>query len=144
MKQAAFLFLSLAIGTSALAHTGVTNPTVLAWMDGMKGIGQSTKTLSQMARGQIEHDPAKAKAALQTMAEQTRKIPTLFEEPAFDPNSEAHDAIWKDWERFASLAYELEDAISKADISSQQALAISLKEIGQSCSACHQDFRIEN
>lgn len=143
MKQALTLIVSLFVGASALAHTGVTNPQVLAWMDGMKELGQTAKTLGLMARGQLAFDPKEAENALAALSEETARIPVLFETEARDPNSEAHPNIWNDRAAFEAAVRELDMAISSARVASPDDLRLSLKEIGQSCSNCHKSFRVE-
>lgn len=133
--------IALTLAGAALAHTGVKDPDVKARMDGMTAIGAATKTLSLMARGQTSYDPALAEGALSDMAREAAQVTTLFELEADDPKSEALRDIWTDWSGFAARAQELEAAVAAADVSSQEAIGLSMREIGKACGACHEDYR---
>ena len=143
MRKPGLALAILFTASTALAHTGVKDKNVLAWMDGMQGISDEVKILTRMARGQIPHDTAAAKAAIATMQDEARRIPDLFEKKANDPKSEARPRIWKDWENFVGHAEDLDVALMNADTSSPSAIGLSMREIGKPCRACHKAFRAE-
>lgn len=133
--------IALTLAGAALAHTGVKDPDVNARMDGMSATGAASKTLSQMARGQTGYDAAAAEDALADMAREAARVTTLFEPEADDPKSEALPAIWSDWAGFTARAMQLEAAVAAADVSSPEAIGVSMREIGKACGACHQGYR---
>lgn len=59
-------------------------------------------------KGAIAFDPVVARAAAEEIATHAARIPALFETPATDPKSEAHPAIWQDFDDFAAKARDLE------------------------------------
>ncbi len=134
------LAIILLAGT-AYAHKGVKDPRVVARMDGMVVLGDNVKVLSQMARGQIAYDENRADAAKLALAEEATRVLELFEPEAKDPNSESKPEIWSDWEGFTEHARALEVAVTAADLSSPDAIAMSLRDIGRACGQCHEDYR---
>lgn len=136
------LILTIAAGT-AIAHAEVQNPVVKARMEAMKAIGGNMKTISQMAKGEMDFDAAKAGDATAAIADTAAKVPTLFEAPETDPEAEAKPAIWEDFDDFTKKAMATEAAARAADTSSLDALRASLGQIGGTCKACHDDYRIK-
>ena len=143
MKKPGFAPAILFTASAALAHTGVKDKTVLAWMEGMTAISGEVKTLTRMARGQIDYDATTAEASIKAMQAEAQRIPALFEDKALDPKSESSPAIWTDWDRFAGYADDLDTALGAADTSSPAAIRAALGDIGTPCRACHEAFRIE-
>lgn len=125
----------------AWAHEGVRNPAVKARMDGMVRIGDSTKVIGQMARGQTPFDRAAAEAAIAVIAEEGRRTPVLFAAFEDDPKSEAKPAIWDSFDDFSGKAEAMVAAAESADASTLEALRVSVGEIGRTCGACHEVYR---
>ncbi|MEL7461340.1 MAG: cytochrome c [Pseudomonadota bacterium] len=129
--------------TLALAHVGVKDPKVIAWMAGMKEMGAAEKSLARMARGQIAFDPGQAQAAMEVLAREAPQVVPLFETPADDPKSEALPAIWTAFDDFKAKAAALETAVAAGDVSTPEALARTARAIGATCGACH-DLYVED
>ncbi len=129
------------LATAAFAHAGVKDPNVMAWMAGMKDLGSASKTLVQMARGQVAYDEAAATAALDTLASEAAEIVPLFEQQAEDPKSESLPAIWTDFADFSDKAAALQAAISAADVSTEAGVQAAARSIGATCAACHKAYR---
>lgn len=125
----------------AFAHTGVKDPNVKAWMDGMSELASETKSLGLMVRGQADFDPEAATAALAEIEHHARNIPDLFETRASDPTSEAVDSIWTNWNDFVLKSGALADAAAMADPEDIDSLRMAFGSIGQACKACHADYR---
>lgn len=143
MKRLATTALLVALGTAALAHSGVKDKDVMARMEVMKAIGAQTKVIGTMAKGQAAFDAAAANAALRQIAAHSAQIPALFESQASDPKSEALPAIWEDWADFTALA---EDSVTVAEglagsITSEADLRPALGQVGATCKACHSKYR---
>lgn len=138
---AAGVFLVTAI--AAYAHQGVTNPAVMARMEAMSGIGDATKVLGQMAKGTQPFDQAAARSAAATIAELAADTPNLFWAREDDKMSEALPAIWDDFDDFAKKSGVMETAAKKASTTNTDlaSLRSALGEIGQTCKACHSDYR---
>ncbi|WP_292023569.1 cytochrome c [Maritimibacter sp. UBA3975] len=134
---------ALAMTTGTLiAHADVEDPDVKARMDTMGGIGANMKTLSQMSKGQIAFDAAAAQAAIDEMAEAAETIPDVFETPAKDPESEASDEIWENWEDFVSKAEALQEAASGATVTDEASLGAAMGSIGGTCGSCHRAYQL--
>lgn len=140
MRQT-LLIATLLAATPLLAHDGVKDPQVMARMDGMAAIGGATKTLGQMAKGDVPLHQAKARMARDTIVTQAGKIPALFEEEAQDPKSEALPNIWTDWADFTAKGEALKTAATALDFTDQAALGASMRALGSSCKACHKTYR---
>ena len=133
--------ISLALSGAALAHTGVSEPRVKAWMDNMERISQHTKRIGQMARGQAPFDAAAANDALDRIAAHAAEIPGLFKVPALDPKSEARPDIWSDWQRFETEARALAALAGGTEVTSEDSLRAALGGLGAACASCHGSFR---
>lgn len=144
MKPAPLLALLFAgAATAVFAHTGVQNPAVLARMDAMKSIGDATKTIGMMAKGDVAFEPEAARAAAQTIAVHAGNTPALFEPRETDPKSEAHPAIWENFDDFTSKARDLEVLASNlaTGMDTQDDLRAGLGQLGAACKACHAEYR---
>lgn len=113
----------------------------------MKQQGGDLKEISAYAKGGGDQATAQAKAA--DLVEQAKKIPGLF--PAgsslaeFADKTAAKPEIWQDFDKFKTLAGDLEaqtvklaDAIKSGD---PAAVGAQLGATGKACGACHSDFR---
>lgn len=140
------------IGTAALAvtasvasvsaHADATNPAVIKRMDAMKAIGGSMKTLSGMAKGEMDFDAAKANTAVAAIVEKGMMVPALFEANEADPATEALPAIWEKWDDFVKSADNMVMAAKAVgEITEQGAIGAALGQIGGTCKACHDDYR---
>jgi cytochrome c556 len=74
----------------------------------------------------------------------TRDIPSLFPEGTDIGETDALPAIWEDMDRFTELSEENHQAavaLLEAIEGGEANLGPRFRELGQSCSACHDDFR---
>ena len=131
------------IATGALAHQGVQNPAVKAWMNAMEAIGQNTKVLGTMAKGETAFEADVARAAAAAIAEKSVLTPELFAVQEDDPKSEALPAIWENFADFTAKAEELTTVAETASgaISTPEDLQSALAAIGATCKSCHQLYR---
>jgi cytochrome c556 len=130
----------------ALAHEGATG-VVKERMDLMKQQKKHMKAIGEMAKGKTPFDAAKAEAAARELEATAKKIHELFPEGSGGHPSEAKEAIWSNWDEFASDA----DALA----ASAEALATSLQgeddpdwkaafqKVTDACKSCHESFRAE-
>lgn len=132
---------ALLAASAVVAHQGVTNPAVMARMQGMSALAAETKLLGEMAKGARSFDAAAAQAATAAIAAHGAEIPALFKAPETDPKSEALPAIWEDFARFEAAASALVTAAQAADLTAPEGLAPALAAIGATCGACHKRFR---
>lgn len=145
MKVRHGLWLAVFIATSlgAYAHQGVTNPAVKERMDVMSSIGDAMKVLGSMAKGAKPFDAAAAQNAAASVAKLAGTTPDVFREPEDDKMSEALPAIWDTFDDFTKKAKAMETAANTAaeNITDLASLRSALGQIGQTCKACHSDYR---
>ncbi|APE44601.1 cytochrome C [Sulfitobacter alexandrii] len=134
---------ALAVGTTALAHSGVDDPVVMKRMVGMTDIAAHTKLLGRMAKGQDPFDAAAANAALDGIATEAARIPAQFSDRVLHPRSEALPVIWERFETFTARAEDLREIATEArgTVTEAPDLDRVMRRIGKSCSACHEAFR---
>ena len=137
--------LALVAAGTAVAHTGVKNETVKARMDGMSAIAAQMKTLGQMAKGAAAFDAETARSAAGAIARHASQTPSLFEEPADDPKSEAKPEIWANFADFTAKSGRLEALAQEltSSISTKDDLAVAMQSLGSACQACHKVYRQE-
>lgn len=132
-----------AVATAAIAHTGVTNPAVMARMEAMSSIADEVKALSGMARGSVEFDAGEVATRMDAIAAVGTEVKVLFEAPEDDPNTEAAPSIWENYAAFTAHADDMVAAAEAgAGAGDPAALQQALSELGETCKSCHGDFRI--
>ncbi|MDD9909321.1 MAG: cytochrome c [Ahrensia sp.] len=138
----------IGIGGTVLAHSGATG-IVKQRMDSMKAIGASMKAISKLDW----NDEQTARQSLQTNASaigmHASHIVDMFPEGSIQGPSEAEPAIWSRAEDFARIADALEQRADElAQMAPTASSASDIKPlmglIGDTCKACHQDFRKKN
>ncbi len=140
-REIAAFTLILAFTGAALAHTGVKDPKVKAWMANMELIAEQTKLIGGMAKGTTAFDPSAAEAALILIAARAEEIPALFAEEASDPKSESLPLIWRQWDDFEREAASLVEIAANAKIKTLDDLQTALGHIGATCKSCHGTYR---
>ena len=123
------LVAALVLGTAATAVSAAAmDPDVRARQEAMGLVGSNMKKVSTMAKGEVEFDAAAAQAAFANIADKAAAVPALFETQSnTDPESEAKDAIWGNWDDFVSKASALQAAAEAgAGVDSLEALGAAL------------------
>ena len=137
------LAIVLGLATAAVAHDGVSDPTVKARMMLMEEIRLNMGAIGGMAKGKIPFDATQAERAKAKLSAAAAGIPAAFEVQAEDPKSEALPAIWSNWDDFTAKSVAMETAVSGLDTSSLENLRAGLGPIGRSCGGCHKSYRID-
>ena len=129
------LVAALVLGTAASAALAAAmDPDVRARQEAMGLIGSNVKKVTQMVKGEVAFDAAGAQAAFAAIAEKADMVPALFENPSnSDPEAEAKDAIWENWDDFTAKA--------GASVDSPEALAAAMGPLGEACKACHSTYK---
>lgn len=133
--------LIVAFAGAALAHSGVQNPKVKAWMANMELIAEQTKLIGGMAKGATAFDADAAEAALALIAARAEEIPALFAEEADDPKSESLPLIWTQWDDFEREAASLVEIAAKSKVETLDDLRVALRDVGATCKSCHGTYR---
>lgn len=139
------LCLTLFAASSTVAHVGVENPAVMVRMHAMKNISDNMKVLVQMNKGERPFNAAEARAAATEITDDGMETPALFEIREDDPKSEAKPEIWENFADFTSKADALVTVASDMSQSLQTFadLQQTVPELGQTCLACHDKYRIK-
>lgn len=143
MKRTYLALFFFTCATLALAHGGVQNPAVMARMNLMVDVAAATKTLGDMAKGVKPFDPALAAQARSDLITAADQVQARFEAREGDPKSEARAEIWTDWAGFLARNEAMRAAALALDPATLGSLRSGMGAVGQSCSGCHQDYRVE-
>jgi cytochrome c556 len=128
------------IGGAAVAKDA-TDPVVIAQKELMKSFGAASKTLGTMAGGGA-YDAAAAEAAKAALIAGAADIAVKFAAPGMDPASESKPEIWTNWEDYLVKAKALGDAAAAMDVSTAEGIGAGMGNIGGTCKACHQAYRM--
>ncbi|KEA62276.1 putative cytochrome C-like protein [Marinobacterium lacunae] len=91
-----------------LAHGGATG-IVKERMDMMEDMKESMKSMSDMFSGKADYDVETVKSAAAVIQRNSgHAITKLFPEGSLQHGSEAKPEIWKEWDRFETLALQLQ------------------------------------
>jgi cytochrome c556 len=110
----------------------------------MKAVGGHTSAAGAIVEGKVDYksDLAEHTRALQAL---TKDIPALFPKDSDFGETKAKDEVWSkraDFEKAAKNTKAKVEAFAKVvQGGNQQTIAISFKDVGESCKACHKDFR---
>jgi len=143
MFRTILLTVALAVGVTA----GVAQSDPIAQRrELMKGVGAATRTGTQMARGQIPFDLAKAKEVLQVYANAADRMHTYFPETSkTGGETTASPKIWESQAdfraRFDAWAADIEKA--KAGTKDLETFKTNFQTVSKACGSCHQTYRIQ-
>lgn len=77
----------------------------------------------------------------------TQDIPSLFPEGSDFPETDAKEEIWEEWDHFKEYAQDTKDAAqalhAAVEAGEEDQYATRFRDLGQTCKACHDDFRRE-
>ncbi len=135
------LIAALGLGSTALAHEGVKDPNVKAWMHAMGLAGKASKDLGNMAKGTAAYDAETAAKAKATLINVSGSVADLFETQSADPKSEALPAIWENYDDFIAKAASMKAVATALDVSSSDSIRLGIRDLGQSCRSCHRAYR---
>jgi cytochrome c556 len=134
----------LAVGllaATAVIAAEATEPTVKARQVLMDEIGAATKTLGDMAKGEVAFDAAAAEAAKATLVDHAGKIAGAFETQATDPKTTAKADVWTNWDDFVAKAGALKAAAEALDATTVEGVQAGMGGVGGACGACHKAYR---
>ena len=135
---------ALALGTLATAaFAAAMDPDVRARQEAMGLVGSNVKKVASMVKGEVAFDAGAAQAAFAKIAEKAEMVPSLFEPRSnSDPEAEAKDAIWENWDDFTAKAAALKAAAEAGmGVDSPEALAAAIGPLSESCKACHSTYK---
>jgi len=117
----------------------------------MQANAASAGTSGAMMKGEMDYNPAVAKAAIANFYATSQALGDFFPEGSHEGDTTAAPSIWEDSEEFqqalekfrtdAAAAMEASGRNGPADLAAfQQAVAPVLSN----CSSCHENFRVQN
>lgn len=125
---------AMALPLFVVAHEGATG-IVKERMDRFDQSKQQMKAL----RGALSGDDiAEAQLIASQLAQWASTMTEYFPEDSNPAPSEALDDIWLDWEGFAALAADFEQA---ATVMTESPSMTNFKTLGGTCKACHDAYR---
>jgi cytochrome c556 len=110
----------------------------------MKSNGAATRTGTQMSRGEIPFDLAKAKEVFANYEVVGKRFYTLFPENTKSGDTAASPKIWEDMAGFRAASEKLATDAQKASASVKDldTFKAAFGEATKNCGACHQTYRI--
>lgn len=145
-RRATTLILLMLSG-AAFAHSGATG-IVKERMDMMLEIGDDMELIGNMVRGKTPYDAEAAERAALSIADHAGAFTAVFPPGSLQHPTEALPAIWDNWDEFADLSEKLKtDANALASVAAMSTsgaeISAQFADMGRSCSACHEKFRVK-
>jgi cytochrome c556 len=126
----------------AWAHEGATGITKER-MDAMESMSKAMKAIRRYVEG--NRNIAAIKDEADRIRELAGRIPQWFPPGSDTKPTDALAAIWQHWPDFQARAAQLEQQSAKlaavAASGDLRSIAAQFRAVGQSCSACHADYR---
>ncbi len=143
MIRTVLLTAAFAVGITAAMAQG--DP-IAQRRDTMKGVGAATRTGTQMSKGEVPFDLAKARDVLQTYANATDRMHTYFPDTAkTGGETTASPKIWENQAdfraKFDAWAKDIEKA--KAETKDLTTFRANFETVTKACGSCHQTYRIQ-
>lgn len=127
----------------ASAADEATDPLVIAQKDLMRSFGGAAKALGGMASGEVAFDATAAATAKAALLDGSMMIAAKFETAGVDPVSTASPSIWASWDDFLVKANGLTTAATALDVASVEGIQAGMGAIGETCKACHMEYRVK-
>ncbi|MDC9701775.1 MAG: cytochrome c [Alphaproteobacteria bacterium] len=110
----------------------------------MKDIQSTIGSLSAMVRGKREYNVDSLQQLASEIKADLHQLSSLFDEPSTSENSYANRNIWENKAAFDELFQKASEAIQQLYVVKNEAdLRSSLVVLGNSCTACHRQFRLQ-
>ena len=153
MKNVARLFtattvaaaLALGLGATSTVHAFDEHEATIDYRQGvMRAIGGNVGAIAAVVVDGADFGDNLKMHTSQLVA-LSQDIPGLFPEGSDFPDTDAKEEIWDDWERFKELSSDTQEAAealhAAVEAGDEDEYAIRFRNLGQSCQACHDDFR---
>ncbi|MEO1379695.1 MAG: cytochrome c [Pseudomonadota bacterium] len=145
--MAAIALVTASIASLAFAHSGATGA-VKARMDSMKSIANDMKAISTTLRNkQLRY--GLIGAAANRIEGHSARVPTEFRQRDLSHPTEAAALIWDQFDEFTRLSRDMEAAARQLeqaalDQAKPEVIVARFKTLGDTCGACHRDYRVKN
>lgn len=135
----------LATGVAATAHEGAMG-VVAERMAVMKHMAESMKTVGEMLNGRKVFDAAAAQASVAALHKNCHQAREQFSSGTADHATRASAAVWEKPDEFKAAMEGFDAAVKALATASEagdlDAMRVPFKNVGQSCSSCHEQFRL--
>ncbi len=143
MIRTALAIVAIAVGVTAL--TAQSDP-IAARQALMKTNGREGKIGSDMIRGKIPFDLAKAREMFAAFLDAANKMPNLFPENSkTGGDTSAAPEIWPNMDdfkaRFAKLAADSKAALET--VKDRESFTAAYRNVNQTCDGCHEHYRVK-
>jgi len=112
--------------------------------NGMHVLGGHMGSIGAIVKGEVDFTDDLATHAAGLAAE-AKLVKKAFETKAMNGDTEAKEAIWSNWEDFASKADDLEKASAELAMAAQSgdmgAIKAAVPAVGKSCKGCHDEYK---
>lgn len=150
MKKSSVLAGVAVLATIAVGATGVSvvaQDTIAQRKALMKAVGGASKTGSQMAKGEVPFDAAKASEAMGTIATSWAAFAKLFPKGSeTGGETTASPKIWESFKDFEDKGAKLASdatAAQKAAANGADAFKTAFGDVTKNCGGCHKPYRIQ-
>jgi len=136
----------LAVTAMAVGITAVVaqSDPIAARKDLMKQMGAQTKAGSQLVKGEVPFDQAKATKVFDTYIEVSEKMPALFPDSSkTGGDTTASPKIWEDKKGFdaAFTKMKTEATAAKATVKDLDSFKGAFSGLTKNCGSCHETYR---
>jgi len=113
----------------------------------MKGNGDAVKGIVAMLKGEKPYDGVEVQKSMKDINKSLATFVTLFPKGSeTGGETAAKPEIWDSKAEFESIAKDLEAATAKAAAAAPgglDAFKVAFGDVGKTCKACHEKFRVE-
>ena len=129
----------LVVGTAAVAQTDV----IAERKSIMRGNGAAARAGTQIVRGEVPFDAAKAKEVFDGIAGGMNRFPNLFPETSKTGDTKASPRIWEDMAGFRAASAKIVSEASAAAAASTdlESFRANFQRVAANCQSCHQAYR---
>ena len=141
MRRIALAAIIIAVGIAGVAAQADAIKTRQALM---KGNDAGGRLLSQMARGRVPFDAAKADAAFAQFADTAAKLPGLFPENSKTGDTKASPKVWQNKADFDAKVAEFAKVVAehRPKVKTLDGVKAALAPVGKACDTCHDTYRL--
>lgn len=142
----AVLAVSLGLGAASVAETGAEDAAKYRQYV-MRGLNSHSGTIGLIAQGK-GGNPANIDIHMQALRTFTAELASVFPKGSNIEGSESLPLIWEQPEEFAEAIATFDAAVKKLGKKvidgDSKAIAAAQKEVGKTCSGCHDKFRLDD
>jgi len=131
------------VATFSIAAAQGDPPQVERW-ELMDEIGSKTQLMGEMVKRERPFDAEAVDEALLVLIDHGERFPTLFPEGS---DTRALPAIWENRADFEAKSRNMVEAARAARTAADgglEAFAVAFRDLGQTCRACHTEYRAED